>query len=66
MNLNRLLEKNFLGLCIHCKYWDGHEDSMGTCTLLPDGRYVQVPIDDHIKLRLITAADFGCKLGKTL
>ena len=52
-------------MCADCRYWDGHEDSMGVCTLLPDERYVQVPIDDHISLKLITADDFGCCLGET-
>ncbi len=53
-------------VCADCHYWDGHDDSMGTCTRLPDGRYVQVPIDDHVQLRLITSDDFGCSLGKRI
>ena len=50
-------------MCADCHYWDGHDDSMGICTRLPDGRYVQVPIDDHVQLRLMTSDDFGCSLG---
>lgn len=51
-------------MCADCHYWDGHENSMGICTLLPDERYVQVPIDNHVSLKLITADDFSCIKAK--